>query len=98
MAVDYIEKTCTEGSKRDPAAVDAFVSSKISSYWPKGYTDVSKVKIYAKKFKSSKVNKSKSTVFMHASGPPKRPIAKLLEVKLKSNLYKNYMELKFGAS
>ena len=47
MAVDYIEKTCTESSKRDPAAVDAFVSSKISSYWPKGYTDVSKVKTFA---------------------------------------------------
>ena len=48
MAVDYIEKTYTEGSKKDPAAVDAFVSSKISNYWPKGYTDVSKVEIMPK--------------------------------------------------
>ena len=36
------------------------------------------------------------TVFMHISGPPKRPINKLLEVKMKSNPNKNYIGLKFS--
>ena len=37
-----------------------------------------------------------ATVLMHASGPPKRPFTKLLEAKMKSNPYKNYVGLKFG--
>ena len=36
------------------------------------------------------------TVFMHVSGPPKRPVTKLLEVKMKSNPNKNCIGLKFS--
>ena len=37
-----------------------------------------------------------ATVLMHASGPPKLPITKLLEVKMESNSYMNYIGFKFG--
>ena len=36
------------------------------------------------------------TVFMRASGPPKRLITKLLTLKMKLDLYEIYMGLKFG--